>query len=219
MSDAFRVALTFDAEHPDRPHAASASWVLDALGEAGIAATFFLQGRWVEAEPALAERICEAGHLVGSHSHYHARMPLFSLSGFRDDVRAAESAIRRKLGVDPRPWFRMPFGAGADRRELVDQLGQLGYRHVGWNVEPREWRMRATAAGVVRDVVASSVRYGDGAIVLMHTWPQPMRKALPRMIDELRSRGATLVRIDELDLAGGLEPIGEPRPPAASPTA
>lgn len=212
---AFRVALTFDAEHPDRPRAASASRVLDALGEANVRATFFLQGRWVEAEPLLAQRIRDAGHLIGSHSHYHARMPLFSSAGFRTDVRAAESVIRGKLGVDPRPWFRMPFGSGADRGELVDQLRQLGYRHIGWHVEPREWRVGASAAGVVRDVVAGSVRYGDGAIVLMHTWPHPMRRALPTMIDELKAHDATLVRVDELDLPDGFEPIGDPRPPAA----
>jgi peptidoglycan/xylan/chitin deacetylase (PgdA/CDA1 family) len=211
---AFRVALTFDAEHPDRPHARSAGAVLDALDAAGTPATFFLQGRWVEAEPILARRIRDAGHLIGSHSHYHARMHLFSPTGFRTDVRAAESVIRRKLDVDPRPWFRLPFGSGAGRRELIEALIHLGYRHVGWDVEPREWRVAASVSGIARDTVAGCLAHGDGAIVLMHTWPRPIARAIPALTTELRAQGVTFVRLDELDLPVGLTPLGEPRPPA-----
>jgi peptidoglycan/xylan/chitin deacetylase (PgdA/CDA1 family) len=210
---AFRVALTFDAEHPDRPGGTSGSAVVDVLERAGVPATFFLQGRWVEADPDLARRIRDAGHLIGSHSHYHARMNLLSRTGFRTDVRAAEAVINRILGTDPRPWFRMPFGVGADRTELIDELRELGYRHVGWTVEPREWRIGVSAAAVVREVVADTQRQGDGAIVLMHTWPKTMTGALPAIVDALRAHGARLVRVDDLPLPAGLAPIAEPRPP------
>lgn len=210
----FRVALTFDAEHPDRPRGQGAGAVLDALEAAQIPATFFLQGRWVEAEPLLARRVRDAGHLIGSHSQYHARMHLFSPSGFRTDVRAAESVIRRKLGVDPRPWFRLPFGSGARHRDLIERLRDLGYRHVGWDVEPKEWRATASVRGVARDTVTSCVARGDGAIVLMHTWPRPIPQAVSAIAQALRARGATFVRLDALDLPAGLAPIGEPRPSA-----
>jgi len=79
----FRVALTFDAEHPDRPTAPGvAEVILTILERASVRATFFVQGRWAEAYPDTARRIGRAGHLVGNHSHYHARMPLFSPAGF-----------------------------------------------------------------------------------------------------------------------------------------
>lgn len=211
---ALRVALTFDAEHPDRPKPASAASVLDALDAAGVPATFFLQGRWVEAEPGLARRIRQAGHLIGSHSFYHARAPLFSSSGFRTDVEAAESVIRRTLGVDPRPWFRLPFGSGAEHAHLIAQLRDLGYRHVGWHVEPKEWRTRATVDGVAALVRDGALAHGDGAIVLLHTWPRTVGGALRQAIPELMAAGATFVRLDALDLPGGLEPIAEPRPAA-----
>jgi len=211
---AFRVALTFDAEHPDRPRPSSASLVLEALSDAGVAATFFLQGRWVESEPILSLRIRDAGHLIGSHSHYHARTPLFSTSGFRTDVQAAESVIRRTLHVDPRPWFRLPFGSGAERADLIAQLRHLGYRHVGWNVEPKEWRTRATVDGVATAVRDGALAQGDGAIVLLHTWPRTVAGALRLAIPALAAAGATFVRLDALDLPRGLEPIAEPRPAA-----
>ena len=53
----FRVALTFDAEHPDRPtEPGVTAAILDRLAELAVPATFFVQGRWVEAEPAVAKR-------------------------------------------------------------------------------------------------------------------------------------------------------------------
>ena len=211
---AFRVALTFDAEHPDRPRPQSAALVLDALAEAGVTATFFLQGRWVEAEPALARRIRDAGHLIGSHSHYHARAPLFSSPGLRTDVQAAESVIHRTVGVDPRPWFRLPFGSGAEHADLIAQLQELGYRHVGWHVEPKEWRTRAKVAGVAASVSDGAMAHGDGAIVLLHTWPRTVAGALRLAVPALNAAGAMFVRIDELNLPRGLEPIAEPRPAA-----
>ena len=124
-----RVALTFDAEHPSRSGADpdAPSRILDALGEAGVRAAFFVQGRWASAHPALARRIADDGHLVGNHSNYHAPMTLLSSVGFRTDVREAERRIVRVAGVDPRPWFRCPFGDGADRPEVRAALAELGY--------------------------------------------------------------------------------------------
>ena len=195
----FRVALTFDAEHPDRPaDDGNAERLLDGIVAAGIRATFFVQGRWAEAYPALARRIASDGHLVGSHSHYHARMPLLSASGLATDVRDAEAAIRLHAGVDPRPWFRCPFGAGGDDPELVARLEVLGYREVGWDVSPEDWEPTRTAADVVARVIDGVTACGDGAVVLQHTWPNQTLVALPQIVATLQERGVTFVAIDEL---------------------
>jgi peptidoglycan/xylan/chitin deacetylase (PgdA/CDA1 family) len=103
----FRVALTFDAEHPDRPHRPGVTdAILDTLADADVRSTWFLQGRWVEAQPATAARVAREGHLVGNHTFYHARLPLLTDEGIATDIRAAEEVIREVVGVDPRPWFR-----------------------------------------------------------------------------------------------------------------
>jgi peptidoglycan-N-acetylglucosamine deacetylase len=75
-----RVALPFDAEHPDRPPRGDrvAEGILGLVAGEGVRATFFLQGRWAEAFPQIARRVAEEGHLVGSHSHFHTRMPLLT---------------------------------------------------------------------------------------------------------------------------------------------
>ena len=217
MTDAPRVALTFDAEHPDRPHHGDhTAWVLDELGRLDVRATFFLQGRWVEAFADVARRIAADGHLIGNHSFYHARMPLLSHEGFEEDVREAQRAIVEATGVDPRPWLRFPFGAGADTAALVDRLAPAGYRHVGWDVEVYEWEPGRTAGEVAAAAVDGATARGDGAIVLLHTWPDPVAPALAEIVERVRALGMRFVGIDELGLDEGLGSVASPRPAVAA---
>ncbi|HSS37005.1 MAG TPA: polysaccharide deacetylase family protein, partial [Patescibacteria group bacterium] len=94
--DRLRIALTFDAEHPDRSRCRPGvqDEILEVLDRLAVRATFFIQGRWAEAYPGTAARIAAAGHLIGSHSYYHARLTLFSDAGLAADISAAETAIR-----------------------------------------------------------------------------------------------------------------------------
>ncbi|HWH24780.1 MAG TPA: polysaccharide deacetylase family protein [Candidatus Limnocylindria bacterium] len=194
-----RVALTFDAEHPDRPTSpAVVDSILATLDRQSVRATFFLQGRWVESEPATAARICAAGHLVGNHSFYHARMPLLSEDGFVEDVREAARVIRETCGLDPAPWFRCPFGAGADHSRTQWLLAGLGYRDVGWHVEVEDWEPRHTGDDLARAVISKVEAHGDGAIVLLHSWPRSTGTGLGGMIGGLRQRGYDFVGVDEL---------------------
>jgi peptidoglycan/xylan/chitin deacetylase (PgdA/CDA1 family) len=202
----FRVALTFDAEHPDRPtRPGVAEELLDLLAAEQIQATFFIQGRWAEAYPTTAARIAANGHLIGNHSFYHARMPLLSEAGFETDVRDAEAVIRTTTGIDPRPWFRCPFGAGSDDPGIAARLAALGYDPpVFYDVVPEDWER--TTDEVATIAVADSIRHGDGAVVLLHTWPIPTLEAMPRIVRELRAAGAELVRLDQLRSRARPEP-------------
>ncbi len=140
-----RVALTFDAEHPDREHRIGVhDGMLAVLAGRDVHATFFLQGRWVEANPEAARRVAEDGHLVGNHSFYHARLPLLSDEGLVTDVCDAERAIRDIVGVDPRPWFRCPFLAGEDDPRVVGALTGLGYRIVPVDIVLDDWESERT---------------------------------------------------------------------------
>lgn len=149
MSRSFRVALTFDAEHPDRPaRPVGADGLLDRLAEAGVRSTWFVQGRWAEAHPTIARRVAGDGHRIGNHSHYHARLSF---------LRTAAIVVER-----------------------------LGYREVGWHVDAGDWDPARSAGLVAHDVVRMAIEVGDGAVVLLHAWPDQTLAALPAIIGGLR---------------------------------
>jgi peptidoglycan/xylan/chitin deacetylase (PgdA/CDA1 family) len=199
-----RVALTFDAEHPDRPGASAGTVerILATLRAAEAPATFFVQGRWSQAEPSSARRIADDGHLIGNHSHYHSRMTLLSDRGIRTDVEEADAAVSEATGATTRPWFRCPFGDGHDDPRVVDLLRDLGYRNVHWHVELEDWEPWRAADDIARDAIDGVERHGDGAVVLLHTWPDRTAEALPKIVDGLRAAGSDLVRLDDLPEGG-----------------
>jgi peptidoglycan-N-acetylglucosamine deacetylase len=194
-----RVALTFDTEFSGRPTVPGVEdRLLGALAAAGASATFFLQGRWVRSNPELARRICEAGHVVGNHSNYHAPMDGLDDELLRHDVEEAEETIRAVTGIDPKPWFRCPFGAGMEDPRVLGALDELGYRHIGWDVDPWDWHEERSAEEIQR-LVLDGLRGRDGeSIVLLHGWPEATAEALPPLLAALESEGAELVGVDQL---------------------
>jgi peptidoglycan-N-acetylglucosamine deacetylase len=196
-----RVALTFDAEHPDRPLCPPDAFerILDALTERSVRATFFIQGRWAGAYPERPAQVAAAGHGVGNHSHYHARMNLLRDEGIAADVTAAAEVVRATSGRDPKPWFRLPFGEGHEDERVLRAVEALGYRNVHWHVEVEDWEPWRTAVQIEEDVLRGVAEHGDGAVVLLHTWPGPTAEAVPAIVDRLLADGTELVRVDELE--------------------
>ena len=146
-----------------------------------------------------AQRIADDGHLVGHHSNYHARMPLLHDDGLASDILDAQAAIIAATGVDPRPWFRCPFGAGHDDPRVLAALGALGYRDVNWHVELDDWEPWRTGAAIAADAIEGVRAQGDGAVVLLHTWPGGTGDAVGPLMDGLSEMGATFVTVDELE--------------------
>jgi peptidoglycan/xylan/chitin deacetylase (PgdA/CDA1 family) len=194
-----RAALTFDAEHPSRANCppATTDRILDVLEALDARATFFVQGRWATAYPETARRIA-AGHLVGNHSNHHAPMSLLSDAGIAEDIREAERRIRDVTGVDPRPWLRCPFGRGQDDARVVAAASSAGYRMAGWDVDGRDWDEERTGDSIAKDVIGGVSDHGDGAVVLLHSWPGPTPEALPHILEALRQRAFGFVTFDEV---------------------
>lgn len=194
-----RVALTIDTEHSDRPAAArTAEAIVATLARHAVLGTFFIQGRWAEAEPGSVRAIAGAGHLVGHHSHYHARMPLLTDAGLAADLADGAKAIIAAGGPDPRPWFRCPFGAGADDPRVLAAVATAGYRHVGWHVAADDWEPARSEEAIVGEVVDGVLAHGDGAVALLHSWPAVTPGALESIVVRLAAAGAEFCRVDEL---------------------
>jgi peptidoglycan/xylan/chitin deacetylase (PgdA/CDA1 family) len=124
-------------------------------------------------------------------------MDAFTDEWFRRDVREAEETIQVAAGVDPKPWFRCPFGSGMDDPRALGLLGELGYLHVGWDIDPRDWEEGRTVAELLNRVL-DGVAEREQAIVLMHGWPGVTAEALPQLIDSLDEAGAEFVDVSSV---------------------
>jgi peptidoglycan/xylan/chitin deacetylase (PgdA/CDA1 family) len=201
-----RVALTIDTEFPDQPRADpdGPSRILDAFAERNVVATFLVVAEWVAAYPEVASTIARDGHLLGSHSLAHIAMRPREPAAIVRDLNASAVLIEKTTGIDPRPWFRLPYMEGDTDREVLDAVREAGFEHVRANVDPHDWRPGLTTGEIVRAVVHGvRARHRDGrpAVVLLHSWPAHTVKALPAMLDELQGHGAELIRIDGLSPA------------------
>jgi peptidoglycan/xylan/chitin deacetylase (PgdA/CDA1 family) len=106
--------------------------------------------------------------------------------------------------VHPAPWFRLPFGHGEDDPRVLGALDEAGYRHVGWDVDGMDWDPSQPVQDLERRVIDGVAAHGDGAVVLLHTWPGTTSLALPRIVAGVRAAGGKLVRLT--DLPGPLNP-------------
>ncbi|HEY6680318.1 MAG TPA: polysaccharide deacetylase family protein, partial [Actinomycetota bacterium] len=101
-------------------------------------------------------------------------------------------------GRDPRPWFRCPFGDGADDPRVLAVIAAAGYRHVGWHVEVEDWEPARTPEAIAADAVAGIRQHGDGAVLLLHTWPGGSAEALQLVVKDLHE-GTRFVTVDALE--------------------
>ena len=101
-----QVALTFDAGST----AQSANGILQSLADHRARSTFFLTGQWIDDFPALATAVSDGGHEVGNHTDTHPHMPEIPVAQMRSQLRVAQAKIIDGTGLDPRPFWRPPYG-------------------------------------------------------------------------------------------------------------
>jgi peptidoglycan/xylan/chitin deacetylase (PgdA/CDA1 family) len=207
------VSLTVDVEDPDqRGHTdpGSVASIVEAMDATGIRATFFVQGRWAAANPEAAATISSSGHLVGNHSYYHVDTRLLSSPGVRQDVTRGHEQIEASLGVDARPWYRLPYGSGAESPRITRQLRALGYRHVGWDVDVDDYAMtdRGALVPAIDKAITARERAGaTHAIVLLHSWPPATVAAMPELCRFVVERCEGAVTVDQVPGNGAVRSI------------
>ena len=188
-----QVALTFD----DGPNPNATPAILDALGERGLKASFFILGRHAERWPQLVGRIADEGHCVCNHGYYHRKLHLKSPSYVRTDLELGTRSILDASGARPR-FFRAPHGF---RSPWVTWIARsLGQRTVGWS--RGVWDSARPGVDVI---AARTVRAAKpGAILLLHDGdgydPSGDRtqtaRAVPLIADRIREAGLTFVTLD-----------------------
>ena len=191
------VALTFDAG----ADAGYTALILDVLREHGVTASFGLTGRWSEENPALVRRIAAEGHHIINHAYDHAsftgvstrRAPLTHAQRVAQLERTA-AVLLEVAGVDPRPWFRPPYG---DSDASVNRdVASAGYAYnVMWTVDSMGWN-RLPARDIVTRCLGNA---SPGAIYVFHVGAASQDAlALPAIIEGLKRAGYELGSVRQL---------------------
>ena len=176
------VALSFD----DGP--SPYTWgLLDTLAARDVPATFFLVGQQVAARPNTTKRIAMEGHQVGNHSYDHPDFTTMTRTSMLWQTNTTADLISAQ-GIPLTTEFRPPYGA------WNSTVRTLGYPLILWSVDTRDWESRDTTA-IVNHVHNYTFR---GDLVLQHDTIPESVAAVPAIITDLRSRGYTLVTLDEL---------------------
>ncbi len=194
-TDRRMVALTFDAG----ASADGVDSILSTLSREGVPATFFLTGRFAQTFPAAARAIAARGQVIGSHSATHPYFTRLTDADLRAELLGAQATIQSVTGVDPRPWFRFPYG-DRDAR-TIGAVNALGYVPIRWTVDTLGWK--GTSGGQSMQSVTDRVlaAASSGEIVLMHVGANPQDRstldadALGGIIRELRARGYTFTTV------------------------
>ena len=189
------VALTFDAGSG----AQGLPKILPALQAAGVPATFFLTGEWVENYPAQAAQIAAVPeHSIGNHSYDHPYFTTLSNASIDWELAHAQTLIVNATGRNPKPLFRFPYG-DRDWRTIAE-VNRLCYGSINWTVDTLGWK--GTKGGQSVNTIRSRVLAGlqPGEIVLMHIGAAEDgttldADALPGMISDLKARGYGFVAI------------------------
>lgn len=185
-----QIALTYDCDDYDYM---AVPEILDVLKKNEVKATFFLTGTWVERFSALAAQIVNERHQIGNHSyeHHHANEMYYDES--KKSIEKAEKAIKRITGVNPKPFFRAPYGEWS--QYILKASSDCGYMYnVYWSIDPSDWKSPPTKTIVER--VFRNLKGGD--IVLMHGHGKNTASASDFIISTLKSRGFQFKKISEL---------------------
>jgi len=171
--------------------------MLDTVREKGVRTSFFVLGWWAERQPEILKRIADDGHEIASHGHSVFDLTSVSDAAVRDDLERADAAISAVTGKTTRPLWSASAGYRNARVHRI--AASLGYRPIYLTVDSLDWTQDATADSVYNRVTERTV---NGAIVVLHfdspTTIRSTAAALPRLIDDLRNKGFTLVTVTEL---------------------
>jgi peptidoglycan/xylan/chitin deacetylase (PgdA/CDA1 family) len=173
-----------------------ATSILDILKEKHLRTTFFVLGWWAERQPEILQRIA-ADHEVASHGHSVFDLTSVSDAAVREDLEHADQVISGITGRTTKPLWSASAGYRDDRVRGI--AASIGYRPIYITVDSLDWTQDATADSVYSRVMQRVV---NGAIIQMHfdspTTVTSTAVALPRLIDDLRAQGYTLVTITDL---------------------
>lgn len=198
--------------------------IVDFLRREGIAATFFMGGKWMSTHPERAMQVMAHPHFeIGNHAWSHGNFALMDEDMARSQVlqtQAQYENLRDELaakvasaGLDtalvsaiPQEMtlFRLPYGRSSAK--ALRLLGSLGVRVIQWDVVA-ERLPGDNADPQAAEECAAQVQ--PGSILLFHANGVPLNShlLLERVVGQLKNKGYTFVTVSELLSMGQAETV------------
>lgn len=215
VDDGKKIAcLTFD----DGPSTTVTPVILDVLNRYNVKATFFLIGKNIEKNETsmdLVEQMALSGHSIGNHTYTHECRPdvptslyyknLINIDRYFTELDMTNNLLKKILGQDfSSRIIRMPGGhmtrvhtGTPNLKQFDEKLQQSGLFYIDWNAYDIDAEGGPkTADQLVKNTIAT-VGNKEKVILLMHDTygKEETAKALPRIIEYLKTRGYEFKRI------------------------
>ena len=187
------VAITFD----DGLNGETTQAAADVLDRYGAQGTFFVVAHTITEQPELAAHLRDHGHLLANHSYSHPRPKKTDVR--YTQIERAQAMFYQAFGECPR-YFRPPWGG---QTPFVNRaVRHAGMRTVLWDVEVGDWDKQEPQR--LAEHILAKAR--PGSIILLHDGEDGIAgadrsatvAALPAILEGLRARGLTPVRLDTL---------------------
>ncbi|WP_314302563.1 polysaccharide deacetylase family protein [Brevibacillus parabrevis] len=190
-SDKPQIALSFDDWGSD----ATVTKILDTLDKYQIKASFFLRADGVAKNPNLARAIYEAGHDVANHTYSHPVLTKITVAQMQEEIVKAHQIITGAIQQKPTMYFRPPTGAINDN--TLKAISATGYHTItNFDVDPSDY-MKTKTADEIANIVIEKTK--NGSVILLHMLDDIKTvDALPTIIEKLREKGYTFVKMSEM---------------------
>jgi peptidoglycan/xylan/chitin deacetylase (PgdA/CDA1 family) len=156
-------SLTYD----DGPGKSTTEEILANLKERNIPATFFMLAKQVEAYPAIALKLKEAGMDMASHSYTHAQLTKVGEVQLEREIGISKRVMEEKLNTKIK-LFRLPYGAGVSAGNIRSKISEHGMIHVFWTVDTLDWQDKNPQSIMNRTLKQMNVSSKNSGIVLFH---------------------------------------------------
>ena len=163
--------------------------ILKAFDDAGMKTTFFIGGTWAEKNQDTLQKIIDHGHEIGSHGYNHKDHDKLSSEQNYKEISNTHNLIKQITGKDM-TLFAPP--SGAYNSLTVATATRLGYKTIMWTRDTIDWRDKDSSLIFTR--ATNKMKGGD--LILMHPTEHTM-KALPRILDYIKSEGLTCNSVSE----------------------
>lgn len=193
--------LTYD----DGPSPKHTKAIIDALEKYQVKATFFwLQGNVKLKENAkIVAEVKKQKHLLANHTISHPILPKLSLERQKREIAYAQEQLTQLYGEAPK-FFRCPYGAGLNNKQIREIIASQNLMHVFWNVDTLDWQDKNPESVIAR--AEKQMALNKRGIVLFHDVHPQSVIASTKLVAKTYKKIQWKSLSEVMDLLNGIQP-------------